>query len=559
MHAYLYARWSSLEQAKGSTLTRQIENCNAYALKRNWVVEEVIIDRGRSAYTGDNITSGNLGLFAGRLKSGAIPAPACLVVEELDRLSRQPADVMLTWLSPLVRAGLTIAVTQTGQTIDCRMLDYDMGGLMMLMIGAFGSHTESRKKSERVEAAWAKKRDDARAGLPVQRNHRHPKWLCLDESGELKKIKNRCDTVAFIFKRRLEGLGKGGIAKELNAAQIPTWSRAAMWTPTYVGRILSNRAVLGEWQPHAWPRKAKSRKPVGEAISGYYPQVIDESVFVQANELRLKRQLTTQGRGQSISNLLGSKAICGKCGGKMAALGSSRYRQNRDGTKSRHYFLYCENAKVGKSCDHQIGWTYDRIEAPLLDNLLSLAMDDAYFAIDEDLTQLEAAVLAATAEVSELATRAERLLVLVEEGDPRAEAKYRALQRGYTDAERKLEEVKAELEEARGAVTPDEHLRRVAEVRELIDSEDSEIRFQARRRVKAALHDLISVMSFNPDAEQVDVRLVGRLGAMWIKRDGWSHFENLYAFPHRTGPLLEEDRATAKSYIRRLGQEPAAD
>jgi DNA invertase Pin-like site-specific DNA recombinase len=140
---YAYARWSSLEQTKGSTLERQLENCLAYIEGIGWTLTgEAIVDRGRSAYTGANISSGNLGKFAESIRNGSIPTPATLVVEELDRLSRQPADVMLSWLSPLVRFGLTIAVTQTGQVIDSRMLDHDMGTLMMILITAFGSHKE---------------------------------------------------------------------------------------------------------------------------------------------------------------------------------------------------------------------------------------------------------------------------------------------------------------------------------------------------------------------------------------------------------------------------------
>lgn len=557
MEAYLYARWSSLEQSKGSTLDRQIKNCEAYALEHGLEVRETIIDRGRSAYTGENISSGNLGTFASRVESGSIALPACLIVEELDRLSRQPADVMLRWLSPLIRSGLAIVVTQSGRTIDADMLDRDMGSLMMLMIGAFGSHEESRKKSERVSAAWIRKREEALAGNPVQRNHRSPLWLTVVE-GQFEIIPERGETIAHIFKRRVEGLGKGAIAQELNANRVPTWSRAEHWTPTYVGRVLSNRAVIGEWQPHVWPRKAKARQPVGEPVGDFYPEVVSAEVFVAANERRLKSELSGQGRGRSLSNLIGSKATCAKCGGRMTARGASRYRTNRDGSKTRHYFLYCERAKIAKACSHEKGWTYDRVEKPLLDNLLTLALDDGYFSAGTDLTAFEAAVLSAKATVSELSTRAGRLLDLVEDGDALASGRYRVLQGKLEDALRKLEEADAALQEARGSVSPDEHLKRVSEVRELIESEDPEIRFQARRRVKSALHDLITAMVFDPDREQIDVRLVAGLGAMWIARDGWSHFENFYRFPHKVGDLASEEREVAQGYIRRVG-EPSAD
>lgn len=554
MQAYIYARWSSLEQTKGSTLDRQLRNCEAFAAQRGWTINETIIDRGRSAYTGSNITDGNLGAFAKRVLGGGIPVGSVLIVEELDRLSRQPADVMLTWLSPLVRAGLTICVTQTGQTIDRHMLDNDMGGLMMLMIGAFGGHSESRKKAERVGSAWDKKRRDAREGKAVQTNHRHPGWL-RSVPGGFELVPDRVEVVKLIFANRLRGLGKGMTAKELNEAGVPTFRGAGLWTATYVGRVLCNRAVLGEWQPYSWPRKEKVRKPVGEPITDYYPRVIDDATYAAANTDKLAHQLRHQGRGKGISNLLGAKARCAKCGSQMEARGSARYRENKDGTKTRHYFLYCVGAKLRSAeCDHQMGWTYDRVEGPLLDHLLALAMDDQHFDTEgADIVTFETAVMAAKGRVDELTIRVGRLLDMLEDGDAEAQDRYRERREELLTAKAKLVDAEAALAAARGAVSPEQHLKRVQEVRDLLHAEDEDKRYQARQRVKMALQDVIRDMRFNHETKVISVGLVGGLGAVFINHDGSSSFFDFHkrGRKHDEGNYDPETKEAIRAVMRR--------
>jgi DNA invertase Pin-like site-specific DNA recombinase len=546
-----------LEQTRGSTLERQIENCSAFLRDRGGsIIGEPIVDRGRSAYTGANINSGALGQFAERVRVGALGPQVNLVVEELDRLSRQPADVMLAWLSPLVRAGLTIYVTQTNQKIDRAMLDHDMGGLMMLLVVAFGSFTESRKKAERIGAAWESKRTKARAGETVQRNHRYPMWLGLDDDGEFVPIEERAAVVRRIFARRLEGAGKLLIAKELNADGVPTWAattrQADIWSPTYVGRVLVNRAVMGEWQPFAGSRD-KLRKPLGEPIADYYPRIIDPAVFARANDKRAENQRKQVGRSRSISNLLGARARCAVCGGQMDALGSSRIRINKDGSRSRHYFLYCRSAKIGKVCDNQVGWVYDRVEGPLLDHILTLAMDDQHFAAnDGGAAEAERLVYIAKAKVEAEARRLDRWARLIDSADE-AEAEaamvsWRSARTDKTAAEKELAEAEEAHAELRGKVSPAEHVRRVAEVRSLMDSDDPEERFQARLRIKTALADIIETMTFHPDDRRVRVSLREGVRVLNIRHDGtvWD-----FDLVRPSRERITNDPAV-KAYLRRV-------
>ncbi|WP_254554158.1 hypothetical protein, partial [Salmonella enterica] len=89
------------------------------------------------------------------------------------------------------------------------------------------------------------------------------------------------------------------------------------------------------------------RKPIGEPVK-VYPVIIDEDTFNRANQSRLNQQLRYQGRGRAVSNLIGRISRCGECGGAISALGSSRFRTNKNGSVSQHYFLYCSINKMSK-------------------------------------------------------------------------------------------------------------------------------------------------------------------------------------------------------------------
>ncbi len=538
MFAIAYARWSSMEQTKGSTLARQLAATSEHIAAMGWqTMREPLVDRGRSAYTGENIEKGQLGAFAKSILSGAIDASkTVLVVEELDRLSRQPADVMLSWLSPLVRAGLSIKVVSTGQLINRAMLDTDMGGLMMILITSFGSHTESRKKAQRVSASWEAKRKAAREGKPVTLSHRHPKWLEVVD-GEWHVPDHKREIVELIFSNRIAGIGKGLTAKRLNElaqsnpasyAPWPLDGKSAlpkMWTATYVGRVLRNRAVIGEWQPWHRPKKGEAR-PAGEPIADYYPQIISPADFERANEARTIDALKHQGRGKSLSNLLGTRARCAVCGGQMAARGSAGFKTNKAGKRHRHYFLYCEGNKVAGKCDNAQGWNYDKVEGPILDTLLTLAMDDQHFGGTVDTAPLERAVYDARATITDLKGKIALLLDALEVGGDAAKDRLKQRNAELASAKERLEAAETALAAAKGKVSPAEHLKRVAEVRALMWSDDADEQFQARSRIKAALGDLIDKISFHPATGLVSVLLVDRArlfsiaGAVSLPRGG---------------------------------------
>jgi DNA invertase Pin-like site-specific DNA recombinase len=62
--AFSYTRFSTLKQKQGDSGRRQIESARKYAAERGYILDESIeVDRGKSAWTGRNISEGALDEF----------------------------------------------------------------------------------------------------------------------------------------------------------------------------------------------------------------------------------------------------------------------------------------------------------------------------------------------------------------------------------------------------------------------------------------------------------------------------------------------------------------
>lgn len=106
--AILYSRYSSDQQAKGDTLRRQIENGRAYAKKLGFDLVEVT-ESGVSAYKPkNNANSGKLADLIEQAEKGIIPRGTVLIVESLDRVTRQSPIRALSKFIQILEAGLEI-------------------------------------------------------------------------------------------------------------------------------------------------------------------------------------------------------------------------------------------------------------------------------------------------------------------------------------------------------------------------------------------------------------------------------------------------------------------
>jgi DNA invertase Pin-like site-specific DNA recombinase len=302
MKAIGYIRVSSDDQIQGHGIPRQREAIEEYCRKSDLQLVEVLVDDGFSAYKGDHLTKGKFGEL---LKKAARYREWALVVENQDRISRQGIVKSGTLLTQLSEAGIEVHFTQDNRVI--RSLD-EVEPAIMSILYAHNAREHSKKLSDRLGKVWTHKKHDSELGLSI--TAKLPGWL-IGKSGEPIKVdKERAKIVRWIFDMAAAGHGRRLIARRLNRDGVPTFgagkSKAKIWHDSYVAKILTNRAVLGEYQP--FKRVDGTRIPDGEVRQDFFPAVITQELWDRAKKSVATRRESCNsnsfpGRAGKIHNL----------------------------------------------------------------------------------------------------------------------------------------------------------------------------------------------------------------------------------------------------------------
>ena len=181
-------------------------------------------------------------------------------------------------------------------------------------------------------------------------------------------------------------------------------------------------------------------------------------------------------------------------------------------------YLSCALRARGGNCDHVDHYRYEQIEAGILDAFLRSALSDRFFENSEGVAALVDAEYRALRELDRARGRATRMLDLFEEtGDQEARERWLSARTEIRAAEIATEELRRRLEQARGAVSPEKHIERVAAVQHLLDGPPSDERREARSRAAHSLRELIDHIEFSGD---VLVALRGAPSVVMINKAG---------------------------------------
>lgn len=358
--AYSYIRMSTPEQANGDSIRRQLEASQRYIRQKGLEPAELFNDVGVSAFTGKNAAYGRLGDFLTLAKQGEIESGSYLIVESLDRLSRQAGMSSLTLIDDIIKCGIIVVTLEDGQEYSLASLQEKPQALMFALFSLMRAHDESRMKSVRVGAAWKNKRDLARNG--VQTRQRIPTWLRFSASGAIEPIPERVELVQKIYEWSRDGWGTFSLARKLNAEGYEPWGRAKFWRETSLGKLLRNRAVLGEYQPHH--HVDGKRIPEGSVIKGYYPTIIDIPLFEDVQQATAQRLVSGRGRkGKELSNLFSGLMKCPVCKVGMKFIDK--------GPPKGHTYLRCSAAALAASCS-SVSIPYPEAELHILRTLRNI-------------------------------------------------------------------------------------------------------------------------------------------------------------------------------------------
>ena len=349
--AYSYIRMSTDIQLKGDSLRRQEELSKRYAEENDLEldVDFKLQDIGISAFKGDNLVNGALGKFLDAIKFGEIPKGSFLLVESLDRLSRQKIGDALQLFLSITNSGVNIVTLNDEQVYKAGIDDFSQ--LIVSIAIMSRAYEESETKSKRLSEAWNNKRNNAGKKILTKIC---PLWLKPNkELSSFETIPERVKIVERIFDDASNGQGSGYITRALNRDNIPPFGRSKGWQESYVTKILKNRSVLGEYQPN---RKVDGKRtPIGDVIKDYYPPIIEENMFLKVQADRKLRRVSGAGRkGKKQRNLFTHIAKCYYCGSSM------RFINKGIGPKGGTY-LKCSSAVGGMDCITK-SWRYKDFE-----------------------------------------------------------------------------------------------------------------------------------------------------------------------------------------------------
>jgi DNA invertase Pin-like site-specific DNA recombinase len=287
------------------------------------------------------LEKGSLAQFLGDVNNGRIKTPSVLIVEQLDRLTRTRLRDARKLFEGLLEKGVQICTANNGKIYTDKSLD-EPTDLFMSLMELKAANEYSANLGRRVAAARQRNRDGAASPDRKRWTAMCPQWLTLDKARNEFVINQHVKTILKIFNDYANGKGIRRIVIALNS-QIDKYPAARKrWSTVHVRRLLSDRAVLGEYQPMIGGVN-EEKKPAGEPILNYYPAVIEKPVFYKVQE-RLKANKAPGRYDERVTNLFKNQVRCKHCGGSMVI--------KWDGNKEKGYIsnLVCSNGFFGGSC-----------------------------------------------------------------------------------------------------------------------------------------------------------------------------------------------------------------
>jgi DNA invertase Pin-like site-specific DNA recombinase len=374
--AYSYVRFSTPEQAKGASYERQIELAQAYAREHELELAGTTYkDLGVSAYRHKNAETGALRAFLNTVDHGDVPPGSYLLVESLDRLTRNSILEAQSLFGLIIGAGITLVTLTDGRTYSRESITANPTDLIISIVVMMRGHEESATKSRRVTDAYDRKRKAAAErienGKPFTRML--PAWLTWNKDTQRHEaIPEREAVVRRIFEMAKEGFGQHAIAQRLNAEGVPTFGgrgnqrKANAWHRSYIKKLLINSAVVGTFTPHQkrTDGQGKRKRLPLDPIEGHFPVIVERELF----ERVASRAQATAPRGRNATvepkSIFAGLLKCAHCGGTVTRMPKG----------DNNVYLICSRANRRLGCKYQ-AVRYGDVEQTLVENASAIIQE----------------------------------------------------------------------------------------------------------------------------------------------------------------------------------------
>ncbi|QSR15758.1 recombinase family protein [Novosphingobium sp. KA1] len=516
MEAIVYIRWSTLNQEDGNSLERQKALAEAVAKTHGWTInpDEIHIESGKSAYHGRNrAQNGKLRQIEDRAARGEL-AGKVLIVEAMDRLSRQEPLESLNLLVGLCKQGLTICEAGTGIIYDTAKINDNWANLIVALAKAGEAHDSSKLKARRITSTWRKTQEEGKTKTGTADPRLCPAWMEVID-GEFTVIEERADIIREMFRLSLQGYGLRHISDRSNEARETLgWPKAA-WTIRTVSNMLHSRRVLGEYQPQ---RRTDSygREDVAPARK-IYPEIVTPEQWHQVQASIASRKGTGGPRTKNVNVL---SHVC-RCTHRQVTIdedGQERVSAVPCGSrmsirthKRQRWQLVCADFARAGSCKGNATFIYEHLLKGLLDNISHFVRAAPALPQDDTLARI-------ALKRSEVQTMQKRLEKLADDvmlsDDQTLRAAYERFKERVKAAETELRALEGQRESKEAAIPSSEAINELEKLR--ANMEDVEV----RQRMQVLIDGLVDAIFLHEEDRSATVVLMGGLVAFKLDKKG---------------------------------------
>jgi len=341
---YSYIRFSTVEQALGHSLSRQMSYAKEIAQEKGLKLNESLTmkDMGLSAYHKTNITRGTLGVFLEAIKDGKVPAGSILVIESLDRISRAAPIESQGIIAQIINADITVITAADRKEYNKETIKKNPMDLVYIIIVLIRANEESEIKSLRVRAALTKQCQDWIAGKRGFRVKcgKPPSWVIWNDDKKIFEFEPNNKSI-MLCKLELFKKGYGGlkIAELLNAE---FGAGTIHHTGANVYKEVKRRSLIGELNVKVGD--------VDYVLDDYYPPLMSKAELDFLIADSSKRGATKHSQ-KFVGILSGIDVFkCCNCGSSVGAHVNYRDKKLADVSSSNKRYG-CVEAKRNNNCD----------------------------------------------------------------------------------------------------------------------------------------------------------------------------------------------------------------
>lgn len=390
-------------------MERQLAVTKDFCKRHQLFLDETktIKDLGLSGFKGKNAAIGNLKIFIDAVIAHKIPVGTTLVVEALDRLTRDSVLEANHLLTTILTNGVDIGLVSEDKIYSRDYINKNPFELLVATTYLIRGGDESRRKSDLTAKNWGIKMGYVTTEKrPVKLNP--PCWLIYKDNGKgtlgwWEVDEAKANLIRKIYKDYLKsGLGIWQLTHQMNENNVPVITKRATpeskWQRITMHRLLTDKALIGHYVN------------VEPPVEGYFPRIIDDETFY-AVQAKLKSRIRHRGRS-NLRDISLFKGICKcfKCGSTM-----TRITRARKGVLEYRY-LYCHGSILG-TCKPAKAVNLTKFELAFMKYTFGSQTAVKYFKEEEAPDdRLPREIAAVEGQIQDKTARLERLAESIEDG-----------------------------------------------------------------------------------------------------------------------------------------------